>query len=138
MILDALKQAYITKNNRHWDNIYIAVDLHGTICNGLYTNDQKINFYPDAIKTLQLLSSRKEIKLILFTSTHPKDIIRYLNVMLGENIIFDYVNENPECPSTELADFSRKMYYNFLIDDKSGFDPETDWEIIYQFMKSKA
>jgi len=58
--------------------------------------------------------------------------------MLGENIIFDYVNENPECPSTELADFSRKMYYNFLIDDKSGFDPETDWEIIYQFMKSKA
>ena len=90
LILDALKQAYITKNNRHWDNIYIAVDLHGTICSGLYTNNQKINFYPDAIKTLQLLSSRKEIKLILFTSTHPKDIIRYLNAHVKKHVNANY------------------------------------------------
>jgi len=133
MITDAFIQAYKIMNQRNWDYLYIAVDLHGTICTGLYTNNQNINFYPDAIETLSLLSSRKEVKLILFTSTHQKDIVRYLNIMRMKDINFDYVNENPECPSTDLADFSTKFYFSVLLDDKAGFNPEIDWTLIYDY-----
>jgi hypothetical protein len=40
---------------------------------------------------------------------------------------FHYVNHNPECPSDELCDFSKKFYMNILLDDKAGFDATTDW-----------
>ena len=37
------------------------------------------------------------------------------------------MNENPECGNTSYADFTRKPYFNIMIDDKAFFQPRTDW-----------
>jgi hypothetical protein len=42
-------------------------------------------------------------------------------------INIDYINSNPDVVNTEYGDFSRKPYFNIIIDDKAGFEPETDW-----------
>jgi len=136
-MIEIFDKAFLIKEQRGWDFIYVAVDLHGTICDGLYSNDQKLEFYPYAKETLQLLSKKKSIVLILFTSTHPKELKRYLNWLKENDIFFDYVNENPDCPSTELADFSRKFYFNCLLDDKAGWKPE-DWKELFLYFVTKG
>jgi hypothetical protein len=45
---------------------------------------------------------------------------------------FNGINCNPECPSTDLCDFQDKFYFNFLLDDKAGFDGTKDWREIYE------
>ncbi len=53
-------------------------------------------------------------------------------------IKFDYVNENPEIHALssdpKSSDFSDKFYFNVGIDDKFGFDPESDWVDLYDFL----
>ena len=44
-----------------------------------------------------------------------------------EGIHFDYANENPEVGNTSFQNFEVKLYFNVGIDDKFGFEPETDW-----------
>ena len=44
-----------------------------------------------------------------------------------EGIHFDYANENPEVGNTSFQNFEAKLYFNVGIDDKFGFEPETDW-----------
>ena len=42
----------------------------------------------------------------------------------------DDVNENPEVENTRLQNFEEKLYMNVGLDDKFGFDAETDWETV--------
>ena len=28
-------------------------------------------------------------------------------------------------------------YFNILLDDKAGFDPDIDWKLIYKYLKNK-
>jgi hypothetical protein len=132
MIINAFQNALNTKIKRQWDFIYIAIDLHGTICEGHYENDQSVEIYPYAEDVLRIFTEAAFIKTILYTCTHAHDIEQYLKIFSSKGIHFDYVNENPECPSTNLADFSKKLHYNALIDDKAGFDP-ADWKLILEW-----
>ena len=36
-------------------------------------------------------------------------------------------HENPEVGNTSFQNFEVKLYFNVGIDDKFGFEPETDW-----------
>ena len=36
-------------------------------------------------------------------------------------------NENPEVGNTSFQNFEVKPYFNVGIDDKFGYEPETDW-----------
>jgi len=45
---------------------------------------------------------------------------------------FNAINCNSECPNTSLCDFQDKFYFNFLLDDKAGFDGAKDWREIYE------
>ena len=130
-------KAYKIKVKRQWDKIYIAVDLHDTISQSTYIKmeDTKKEFIPDAISTLRYLSCCKDIVLILYTSSYKEYLTEYYRQFKDHNIYFHYLNENPECPSTDIGDFSKKFYFNVLIDDKSGFNPYTDWIKVYNLIK---
>jgi len=121
------------KEDKGWPEIYICIDLHGTIIpSGRDSNDQtdKMEFYEGAEEVLQLLTARKDIKLILWTST-PSDRAEIVLKQLADNgITFDYFNENPHAKNTPRSDFGKKFYFNILLDDRAGFEPETDWQTI--------
>lgn len=45
-----------------------------------------------------------------------------------------YFNVNLDCQNTLTGDFTRKFYYDILLDDKAGFEPEKDWKEIYKML----
>ena len=55
------------------------------------------------------------------------DGYEYRSRFAEEGIHFDYANENPEVGNTSFQNFEVKLYFNVGIDDKFGFEPETDW-----------
>jgi hypothetical protein len=136
-ILKAFQSALDKMKARKWDTIYIAIDLHDTICTGKYLNNQPYNFLGKSKETLQFFSKAKWIKLILFTSSYEEQINSCLIWLEKNDIHFDYVNENPECENTTTGNFNNKFYYNVLLDDKAGFYPEKDWEDILNFLKEQ-
>jgi hypothetical protein len=85
-----------------------------------------------------MLHKRSDTVLILWTSSYEK-YVDSVRKKLQDNygIKFDYFNENPECINTKTGCFDNKFYYNVLIDDKAGFNPESDWLEIINAMENK-
>lgn len=119
--------AFSKMKERNWDCIYMAIDAHGTFLKPTYKKDSVFKFYDGSENVLKYLSTRKDIKLILFTSSHTEYISNLLNELVSRGIYFDYVNENPEIESDKISCFETKFYFDVLLDDKAGFNPETDW-----------
>lgn len=119
-----------------YDKTYWAIDLHDVVIKGTYTRyneDRKI--YPDCQQFFRWAASRKDMVLILWSSSH-RDSLNEIITWLGlHGIKFHYINENPEVPSDQLCDFSTKFYFNVLLDDKAGFEGETDWTAIINELK---
>ena len=118
------------KKERGWDTLYVSVDLHGTIIpSGKTLNDIEDNtqFYPHAQEVLQKLSERKDIVLILWSSIPRERVVKVLAWLKENGVNFKYFNENPEAKSTSRSCFESKFYFNILLDDRAGFEPETDW-----------
>lgn len=125
------------KKKRGWDTLYYAVDLHDTVVWSTYTKEEATpsHFFPGAIEALNYISQRrKDIVLILYTSSYTEYIQPYLDSFKTRGIYFKYHNENPECPSTDIGDFSKKFYFNVLFDDKAGFNPTKDWEDVLNLL----
>ncbi len=121
------------KAEKGWTEIYIVVDLHGTIIpSGRSTNDNQDNMvmYDGAEEVLKWFSNRKDIFLILWTATPKERSPMVLDWFKQRGINFDWLNENPHALNTPRSDFSKKFYFNILLDDRAGFEPETDWYAI--------
>lgn len=127
MNLFNIERAFIAKKEREWDTLYVAVDAHGTLIKPYHHSAQ---FYPGVVEVMKWFNSRPDFKVILWTSSHQKEIDELLLKAADEGFTFDFVNENPLEKNSERANFSRKFYFNILIEDKSGFDPITDWKLI--------
>ena len=154
---DALKK----NKDGGYDTLYVAVDVHGTIfkptrrtvmmasdgANGRFEvvckvgRGNEFDFYWFAKETLIYLSSKKNVKLILMTSAiNQAEIVKKLESF---GIKIYAINHNPDFAhnsSTQeiYADFTVKFYFDILLDDKAGFEPEHDWEELYKFLQKKA
>jgi len=128
------------KEERNWDKTYWFFDLHGTVLkpNYLYGNIPT-EFYPYAKETLQLLSKLDDICLIIYTCSHPHEIVEYVKLFKENDINFQYINENPEVETQAegYGCYDKKPYMNVLFEDKAGFDPETEWLEVLTLLKKK-
>lgn len=134
----SILRAYRLKKSRGWDQLYFAVDLHDTITQSTYKRNEskKKVFYSWALETLKFFSSCKLLSLILYTSSYQDYLEEYYRLFKKNKIFFKYLNENPDCPSTKTGDFSKKFYYNVLLDDKAGFNPWKDWKTILKLVEA--
>lgn len=124
--------------SKNWDKVYVAVDVHETILESDYTSDSKtFKYYPNALDALKMLSDDPFYELILWTSCTDERGEEYIKDFEKYGIDFEYFNANPEVPNTAYADFSRKFYFNILLDDKAGFNPTEDWDLVIRFMQHK-
>ncbi len=129
-----------TMERRGWDKTYWFFDLHSTVIKPNYeANNIPKEFYPMAKYVLQELSKRDDIVMIMYTCSHPHEIVQYVEFFKEHNIEFSYVNENPEVTNadTSYGCYDKKPYMNVLLEDKAGFNAEEDWFKIAKFMKFK-
>ena len=132
MIEKSICAAHTRMKEKHWDKIYILVDIHNTIFRPSYHKKETYEWFEMAKEALQFMSRCDKICLILWTSSYGEVIDEYLKVFEGSNIHFDYINENPEVENNDLGCFDNKLYFNVGIDDKFGFDAEGgDWKMVY-------
>lgn len=126
--------AFKRMKDRNWEHIYVLVDIHDTIFKACYYDKEEHQWYPFAKEALQIMSYARNINLILWTSSHKESINEYLEYFKANGISFDMVNSNSETKNNELSCFDEKTYFNVGIDDKFGFDAETDWEVVYNYL----
>jgi hydroxymethylpyrimidine pyrophosphatase-like HAD family hydrolase len=128
------------KEKRNWEKTYWFFDIHGTILksNYSYGNTPK-EFYPYAKETLQFLSKLSDIDMAIYTCSHPHEIQEYVNLFNENGIKFKFINENPEVATQNngYGCYDKKPYFNVLFEDKAGFDADTEWKEVLEFMKSK-
>ncbi len=134
-IKKAFDAAFIRMREKNWEKIYVVVDIHDTILRACYDDEETYDYLPSAKQALQMMSLRKDICLILWSSSHRDKLMEYTRHFLDDGIRFDYINENPEVDNTRLQSFEEKLYMNVGLDDKFGFDGETDWKIICQVLE---
>jgi hypothetical protein len=128
MITRAITNCLRNAKERGWEKTYWAFDIHGTILKPNYKRDEiSREFYPHAIEVLQLLGKRTDIVKILYTCSYPHEIEQYLEYFAKHGIHFDHINKNPEVADGGYGYYNDKFYFNVLMDDKAGFDGETDW-----------
>ena len=129
-IKKAFDAAFTRMREKNWEKIYVAVDIHDTILRACYDDEETYEYFPLAKETLQRMSLRKDICLILWSSCHRDKLEEYASHFLEDGVRFEYLNENPEVDNTRLQNFEEKLYMNVGLDDKFGFDAETDWDVI--------
>ena len=128
-----IDRTYKEMARRNWDTIYVCVDVHDVILEGKYNRlNVGAAYMPGALEVLRRWTEHSYIKLILWSASHEDATASVLDGLTQEGVRFDYINENPECPNNELCDFSKKLYFNILLEDKAGFEGETDWILIKQ------
>lgn len=133
MIVNAIKKSFERAKEKKWDKTFWAVDIHDTIIKPNYQKGIPTEWYPFAKEALQKISKRKDICLILYTCSWPKEIEEYLEFFKENDIHFDYVNSNPEAQNTNYGFYDNKPYFNVLFEDKSGFLIE-EWEDVIKVL----
>ena len=123
----AFEVAFNRKKEKNWEKIYVVVDIHDTILRASYENEETYDYYPYAREALQLMTSRDDICMILWSGCYDEQMAMYRSHFAEEGIRFDYANENPEVGKTSFQNFEVKLYFNVGIDDRFGFEAETDW-----------
>jgi hypothetical protein len=127
MIVNAIKRAYQVMQDRQWDTVYWAIDIHGVCFSSSYERGGYAFINDDAVVALQAICARPESRLILWSSCHLDEQADIVAFFAENNIRVDYFNANPEIPNTRTGDFGSKFYFSVLLDDKAGFDPDTGW-----------
>lgn len=136
LILRWIRNMFEHAEKKQWFETYWCLDVHGTISEPDYRKTIKeINYYPYAKETLQLMSARPDIIMIMSTSSYPDEIKVYQDTFIKDNIHFKYINENPEISSAKgsFGYYEKKYYFNVLMEDKAGFNPERDWKFLYEY-----
>lgn len=137
MITRAIENCLRNGKERGWEKTYWAFDIHGTILKPTYKpNDISREFYPDAIEVMQWLGNRKDIIKILYTCSYPHEIDQYIEHFKGHKIFFDYINENPDVADGGYGYYKDKFYFNVVLDDKAGFDGNSDWTEIKKVIQN--
>ena len=126
--------AFATKEKRKWEKIFVAVDIHETILEPTWSAERSHTYYPFAKECLQMLTLMDDVCLIQWSSSSFENNLHYNQEFSKDDIEFDHINENPEVPSTDYADFKKKFYINVIMDDKAGFDPLVDWIELHQYL----
>jgi hypothetical protein len=132
MIYNTILRAYELKKQRNFPLVYIALDVHDTIWPGTRTKDTDSvsQYYPLAKEILQFWTNQADTSFILYTCSTTEQTEKINQRLKQDNILIKQFNENKECHNTSLSSFEKKLYFQILLDDKAGFEPEQEWRFV--------
>ena len=95
-----IHRMFLHSFSKEWYETYWVIDMHRTLIKPTYDlNDKSLHYYPFVLETMQILTDRDDIKLIMWTSSYPQEIDEYVKQLYDVNIVFDNINENPDISS---------------------------------------
>jgi len=140
-MIEVFEKAFRLKENRNWECIAVAVDLHGTVFVPTYSESLAKEFYPHAKECLQLLTKKKDVLMYMYTCSHFRDRVSTSSYLRLHDIAMyieaHEVMDKMEVKNNEFQDFVDKPYFNVLLDDKAGFDPDRDWVALLKYLKER-
>lgn len=138
-IVNAIKRTHKWADDNNQPIIYWAIDLHGTVLKPTYERGTGFDFYPYAEECLRYLAKDDNNVLIMFSSSWPNSLHEYMDAFRSIEIHFKYVNVNPDVQTNLKGHgyYFDKFYFNVMLEDKAGFEPETDWKDILDYMKGR-
>jgi hypothetical protein len=136
-IINLIERQYKKQMTQQWYESYYLIDMHGVIIRPNHKEKlvDRLDFYDFAQRSLQMLTSRPDIRMILYTCSHEYQIKHYTNLLSMDDIEFDYINDNPEIGEDDYGDYTHKPYFDVYLDDKAGFDAEREWKDIYNWLR---
>ena len=108
-----IQKAFKYAKEKNWDYVVFLIDIHDTIFKATYSNTENFEYLGKAKEALQLMSSRPDIKIILWSSTFNKT--KYILQLYKDNIIIDGFNKNIEGINPEMADEAKDMNEKYKI-----------------------
>lgn len=139
MMVEYLAKMFEYAFKKEYFETYWAFDLHGTIIKPTYKASKVVvDYYPHAKEVLQILTKRKDVIMILWTSSFPEEIEQYIEIFEKDGIHFDAINKNPGISSKNgnFGYYEDKFYFNVLFEDKAGFNPNKEWKIVLDYLIS--
>jgi hypothetical protein len=144
MIIEVFEKAFALAKERGWKHIAVAVDLHGTVFRPTYSDELAIEYYDKAQGCLKLMSEEYEgiTPLMYMYTCTPYDVQhRYMNFFRRSQYITMYTKDVVQAvmkiENNSFQNFEDKPYFNVLLEDKAGFNPDRDWDIIHDYFKNK-
>ena len=104
-ITKAFEVAFNRKIEKNWEKIYVVVDIHDTILRACYENEETYDYYPYSREALQLMTSREDICLILWSGCYDeKNIPSHLREYISNSksiptILREYISNLKSIPS---------------------------------------
>lgn len=127
--------AFNRAKEKNWEYVVFLIDIHDTIFKATYSNVEDFEYIGKAKEALQLMSTRPDIKIILWSSTFNKS--KYILQLYKDNINIDAFNKNVQgIENTDIACFDQKPFFNVGIDNSFGFEAETDWEEVIKSLNN--
>lgn len=136
-IVRAVAKAYAVMQARNWDTVYWAVDLHGVCLKSNYKTDSYEWINEASLRALKVIASLPESRIILWSSVHPEEMSNIIEFFREQGIVVHDFNKNIREKSNDVSCFDKKFYFSVLLDDKAGFDPDTDWDAIAYYLQTK-
>lgn len=136
-IIRAIERAFALAKEKQWDSIYWCIDLHDTCFKANYEPGKYEWINADVVPALRAIQKHSKSTIILWTSCYKTDYWDIRSFFTQYGIVIDYINKNPEIKNTRTGNFKKKFYFSIGIDDKFGFDPNTDWKLIQEYLTSK-
>lgn len=125
----AITSAFNRAKEKNWEYVVFLVDIHDTIFKASFNKFENYEYLGKAKEALQLMTSRKDVRMILWSSTYIDKLADYMYKMSDDYICFDAVNKNIKgIENTDIAYFDEKPFFSVGIDNAFGFEAETDWE----------
>jgi len=131
-----IRRAFELKKQNKWPKLFWSIDLHDVIIVGKHNRlNEGREFCPNALRVLTWLDMRDDMAWILYSCSHG-DAINDISAWLDQHGVGpNFVNANPECENGHLCDFSKKFYFDILLEDKAGFECNKDWYLIEKELK---
>lgn len=136
MILRAVKLAY-EKHSEKYPHIFWKIDLHGVCLRSSYKAGEYEWINDDVVPALKEIMRCPHSKIILWSSCYEHEQEKIIKFFNDSGVHVDFFNENPMFANTEYGCFDQKFYFSILIDDKAGFDPDTEWKMINDFLTER-
>jgi hypothetical protein len=131
-----IRRAFRDKKEKGWQRLYWCIDLHDVIIEGKYNKfNVGADVFHNASEFFKWANKRKDMVLILWTSSYNDALEHTLKSLEELGIKFHFVNENPMEKNNSICDFDKKFYFNILLDDKAGFEGATDWKLVIDELK---